>query len=157
MADGFNYINPSLEEINQFKDMLCWDQLSLMIERDFTSEEIHMFYDKINIGAYLTNHNISDNDFKYLSDRGRISFVDRYRLCIKPGRITDSNIEEICGDFNSLWAQAFIHNDISEETLITNFDTISAYSCDFRNIAAKKLLESSGRYDALLLLLELNK
>lgn len=149
------YRNPTPYDIIKYQDQICWDQLSLLIERDLTSKEIRMFCDNINLASYLIKHDISDDDFKYLSDHGKIDFIDRYRLTHKSDRITDDNIKMICGDYNSLWAQSFMYNDISEDVLIENFNIISPHTSDFKKIAKEKMI-GDDRYSRLLLLLELN-
>lgn len=151
------YRNPTPYDLIKNQDNINWEQLSILIERDFLSTEIRLFYDKINIASYLSKHDISDEEFIFLQEHDRITFIDRYRLCHKYGRINDNNIELICGEHNSLWARAFRYNDISEDVLIRNFNIISPNNSDFKKIAAEKISEENDdKYVQLMLLLELN-
>ena len=156
-SDNF-YKNPDLETMFKYVDEIDWNRLSCSIERTLTLNEFKLFYKNIVIPIYIHSHYIDTEIFKFLDENDLISFGDRYSIINKQSMIDDENIKMFCGEYPSLWAVAFEKNNISEDILIENFQTITSGRKTAIDLIKNSILErdAEDKYSRFLLLIELN-
>ncbi len=157
-SDNF-YKNPDLESMIKYENDIDWNRLSYSIERALTLNEFKLFYKKIAIPIYIHSHYISSDIFTFLDENDLITFGDRYTIISRQNMIDDSNIKTFCGEYASLWAVAFDKNDISEDILIENFNTITSGRKTTVDLIKNSILEreEEDKYSRFLLLVELNE